>query len=275
LLAVSVFLPWYALTLTAAGAAEAKQGLNSVAQSFGNAMFKGMVTSLGGTFDTLVGHQFATVNAHQALKVISVVLLALAAIAVIAALMNLSGVSQFSSHRGQLSLVGTVAAVCVVFRMIETPVPTDGIFSVSLSWGIWVALGSSLTIVAGDLLTRSARSISNETAEMARAHNVVGGGVSLGTPPGSHMASTPSEARSGDPRTPPPTVAEALLPALGDVIPRSASPDIGPHAGTRSVPTAAGAQPADQPPAGWYPVPGGGRRYWDGTAWTAHYDPAE
>jgi hypothetical protein len=37
MLAVSVFLPWYALTLTANGVAAAQQGLNQAAQLFGNA----------------------------------------------------------------------------------------------------------------------------------------------------------------------------------------------------------------------------------------------
>jgi uncharacterized Tic20 family protein len=31
-------------------------------------------------------------------------------------------------------------------------------------------------------------------------------------------------------------------------------------------------QPAG-PPAGWYPVDGGGQRYWDGSAWTEHTAP--
>lgn len=38
-----------------------------------------------------------------------------------------------------------------------------------------------------------------------------------------------------------------------------------------------GAQPADGPaaaPAGWYPIDGGGQRYWDGSAWTEHISPA-
>ena len=29
--------------------------------------------------------------------------------------------------------------------------------------------------------------------------------------------------------------------------------------------------PGGQPPAGWYPVPDGRRRYWDGAAWTDHF----
>src|SRR5215207_8180857 len=28
-----------------------------------------------------------------------------------------------------------------------------------------------------------------------------------------------------------------------------------------------------QAPAGWYPQPDGGQRYWDGTAWTEHFAP--
>ncbi len=33
------------------------------------------------------------------------------------------------------------------------------------------------------------------------------------------------------------------------------------------------ASPVGAAPAGWYPVPGGGRRYWNGAAWTDHHAP--
>jgi len=39
-LAVSVFLPWYGVSITASGAASAQQELSTVAQQYGNASFQ-------------------------------------------------------------------------------------------------------------------------------------------------------------------------------------------------------------------------------------------
>lgn len=91
LLAVSVFLPWYGFTLTASGVATAQQNVNSVAQQFGNSAFQGLATSLGNSFNSLVGKQIATVSAHQALKYISVALLVLAGIAIVVTMARLAG----------------------------------------------------------------------------------------------------------------------------------------------------------------------------------------
>jgi hypothetical protein len=51
-LGLSVFLPWYALTLTASGAASAQQALNSAAQQFGNASFQAQANSVGAGFSS-------------------------------------------------------------------------------------------------------------------------------------------------------------------------------------------------------------------------------
>lgn len=151
-LGVSVFLPWYSLSLTTAGVAYAQQGLNSVAQQFGNAAFQGLANTIGARFNALAGDQVASLSAHQLLKDISVVLLILAAIALVAALLRLAGPPESSqAGGGHIALVGIVAVLCVVFRMVELPIPQEDYFSMSLSWGIWVALGSSAAIVVGGL----------------------------------------------------------------------------------------------------------------------------
>jgi hypothetical protein len=152
-LAVSVFLPWYGFTLTSSGAASAQQNLNSAAQQFGNSALQGMANSVGHSFSSLVGQQIATVSAHQVLRVISVVLLILAGIVVLLTMARLAG-SGPSQPRGSLAAVGLVAASCIVFRMVARPVPEEDIFAISLSWGAWLALASSLAIVVGDLWPR-------------------------------------------------------------------------------------------------------------------------
>jgi hypothetical protein len=93
-----------------------------------------------------------------------------------------------------------------------------------------------------------------------------GYGLAAYQPPGSSL--TPQ-----GPATPPADTAppELALPTFGQFIrgeadPVAASPVPGGEAPTSTVP--------EQPPSGWFPSPEGppGRqRYWDGTAWTDHY----
>jgi hypothetical protein len=149
-LAVSVFLPWYGLTLTSSGAASAQQHLNSVAQQFGNSTLQGLAGSVGNTFSSLVGQQIGTVSAHQSLRIISVVLLILAGVGVLLTMARLAG-SGSSQPRGVLAAVGLMAAACIVFRMIARPMPAEDFFAISLRWGAWLALAGSLAIVVGDL----------------------------------------------------------------------------------------------------------------------------
>ncbi len=151
LLAVSVFLPWYGLTLTAGGAATAQQNLNSAAQQFGNSAFQNAANGIGNSFGSLVGHQLGTVSAHQALKYISIALLVLAGIAILVTMARLVGSTSSAQPRGLLALVGFAAAVCIVFRMVARPSPDADILAITLSWGAWLSLGSSLAIIVGDL----------------------------------------------------------------------------------------------------------------------------
>ncbi|HTB49978.1 MAG TPA: hypothetical protein VK701_03300 [Solirubrobacteraceae bacterium] len=156
LLAVSVFLPWYGVSLTASGAASAQQALNNVAQQYGNATFQTQAKALGLGFGAFTGHQLTTLSAHQALKYLDVILLILAAIAFLAALLRLAG-EPIQTGGGQIALVGLLATVCVLFRMVERPAPLEQIFSLSLSWGIWLALASSVAVVVGSLWPSTSR----------------------------------------------------------------------------------------------------------------------
>lgn len=152
LLGVSVFLPWYGIGLTANGAATAQQAFDSAAQRFGNAAFQAEAKTVSAGFGAYAGHQVATLSAHQLLKDISVLLLLLAATALVMALLHLAATA--ASPRaggGQIALVGLMAILCVLFRMVDRPAPAEGVFSLSLSWGIWLALGSSVAIVLGGL----------------------------------------------------------------------------------------------------------------------------
>ena len=170
LLALSVFLPWYGVTLTASGVASAQQALNNVAQQYGNATFQTQAKVIGSGFGAFTGHQVTTLSAHQALKYLNVILLILAAIAFLVALLRLAGASEPSqTGGGQVALIGLLATVCVLFRMVERPAPLEQVFSLSLSWGIWLALAGSVAIVIGGLWPTRTRSPNPSAGSLAKA----------------------------------------------------------------------------------------------------------
>jgi hypothetical protein len=155
-LAISVFLPWYGVSITASGAATAQQELNSVAQQYGNTTFQAGASQIGAEFSSLAGRQVATVSAHQASKNVSRILLLLAGISLLASLLRLTGIpGLLEAGGGQIALAGGVAALFVLYRMLSPPGAEANLVSLSLSWGIWLALLSAGAIVAGGLFTPS------------------------------------------------------------------------------------------------------------------------
>ena len=153
-LAVSVFLPWYGVGITASGAASAQQELAKVAQQYGNSTFQTGASTLGAEFGSLAGRQLTTVSAHEALKDIAPILLVLAGIALVASLLRLAGVTGvLEGGGGQVALAGGLAALFVLYRMVTPPGAQTDLLSLSLSWGIWLALLSAAAIVAGGLLS--------------------------------------------------------------------------------------------------------------------------
>ena len=155
-LAISVFMPWYGVSITASGAATAQQELASVAQTYGNTAFQAGANQLGAEFSSLAGRQVATVSGHQASKNVSRILLLLAAISLLASLLRLAGITGlFEAGGGQIALAGSVAALFVLFRMLSPPGAQADLVSLSLSWGIWLALLSAAAIVAGGFLSTS------------------------------------------------------------------------------------------------------------------------
>jgi hypothetical protein len=157
-LAVSVFLPWYGVSITASGAASAQQQLATVAQQYGNTTLQSRASVLGAEFSSLAGRQLGTLSAHQVLKDIGPILLVLAAISLLASLLRLAGVSGLlEAGGGQIGLAGSVAALFVLYRMLERPAGQTNLVSLSLGWGIWLALLSAAAIVAGGFVAGSAR----------------------------------------------------------------------------------------------------------------------
>jgi hypothetical protein len=157
-LGVSVFLPWYGVSITAAGAATAQQQLSAVAQQYGNSTLQAGASQLGAEFNSLAGHQLATVSGHDSSKHLSLLLLLLAGITLLAALLRLAGVKGLlEAGGGQVAVAGVVAALFVGYRMLVPPGAETDLVSLSLSWGIWLALLSAAAIIAGGLMSAGGR----------------------------------------------------------------------------------------------------------------------
>ena len=155
-LGISVFLPWYQLSVTDSGVAAAQQGVDQAFQQLNAPGLQGLAGQLKNSFSGLSGHTFGSVNAHQSLKVISVILLIFAGLALVAALLRLAD-SWSSVTAGQLAVLGVVAAGFVVYRIADPPQSYDGYLSLSVSWGAWLALVSCVTIIAGAFWASSRR----------------------------------------------------------------------------------------------------------------------
>jgi hypothetical protein len=155
-LAVSVFLPWYGVSVTASGAASAQQELATVAQQYGNTTFQTRASELGSEFGSLAGRQLGTVSAHQVLKDIGPLLLVLAGAALLASLLRLAGIAGLlEAGGGQIALAGGLAALFVLYRMFSPPAGQSDLVSLSLGWGIWAAILGAAAIVAGGLTAGS------------------------------------------------------------------------------------------------------------------------
>jgi hypothetical protein len=179
-LAVSVFMPWYGVSVTATGIALARQAGDQAAAQFGNAALQGYLGEYHATLSTLAGHQLTALSAHQALKDLNVVLLLLAGTAIVISLLALAGAG-FSSasspdgHRGPLALLGIVAAVCVLFRIVDPPTPAGGALALSLREGAWLALLGSAAIVVGALWPERAGAREPSDAKLQSAWSELSG----------------------------------------------------------------------------------------------------
>ncbi len=156
LLAVSVFLPWYGVSFTAAGVAAAQQMSQQVISEFGNAALQSHTSGLQASLGGLAGHQLGAVSAHEALKYMNVVLLVIAGLALLDVMLPLARPlpSIPDGAGGSAVLLGAIAAVCVVFRMVDRPVPLQGVVSLSLREGVWLALLGSIAMVLGGMWPR-------------------------------------------------------------------------------------------------------------------------
>jgi len=155
-LAVAVFLPWYGLRLTAQGAALAQQAADQIVSQYGNAALQSQATSLHAHLSGLAGHELGSLSAHQALTTLNVVLLVVAALGGAIALFALAGPPAAASdaNRVPLAVLGALAAVCVLVRIVHPPTPAGQALALSPREGSWLALLGALAIVAGAVWPR-------------------------------------------------------------------------------------------------------------------------
>jgi hypothetical protein len=153
-LAVSVFLPWYGVSITADGIAYIQRAGAQFAAQFGNAQLKEAVGGLHADLGGLAGRQVAALSAHQALTNISVVLLILAGAGILLALSTLARAEPLPAglHGGPIALLGALAVACVLFRLLDPPNAASSFLALSLREGAWLSLLGSLAMVAGGLL---------------------------------------------------------------------------------------------------------------------------
>jgi hypothetical protein len=165
-LAISVFLPWYGVSITASGIATVRELGGQLAAQVGDPTLQAQLNQRAGELDGLAGQQVTAVSAHQVLRDMNVILLVLAALALVDALLPLArhAGSVPDGAGGSVVLLGLVAAVCVLFRMIHPPTPGGGLIALSLREGAWLALLGSLAMVAGGLWPRRRRAVLTDQA---------------------------------------------------------------------------------------------------------------
>jgi hypothetical protein len=144
LLAGSLFLPWYRVKMTAAGASSlghAESGL------------QGYVSGLHGTLAALAGQPIGAVTATQALTALSVILLVLAGLALLDALVPLARANSPvpAGAGGAVVVLGIVASGCVLYRMVAPPSPAGELVALSLREGAWLSLLGALMVALGGL----------------------------------------------------------------------------------------------------------------------------
>jgi hypothetical protein len=161
LLAVSVFLPWYGVGLSARGAEYVGQLGAQLAERFGNATLQAKVAEARPQLSTLAGRELGSVSANQVFSHIGPILLVLAGVGILVALVPLvfSDGSEFDATGPWLALLGALAACFVLYRMAVRPSDADGLqyLPLTLREGAWGALLGAGAMVFGGLWPRRLR----------------------------------------------------------------------------------------------------------------------
>lgn len=152
LLGVAVFLPWYGVSFTADGVAFIGQVGDQASAQYGNAALQAYVGTVHASLGGFAGHEFIALSAHQALKQINILLLILAGLGGAIALFGLAcSASSADGNRGTLVVLGAVATVCLLFRIVDPPTAANDLLALSLREGAWLALVGAAAMTGGAL----------------------------------------------------------------------------------------------------------------------------
>jgi hypothetical protein len=166
LLAGSLFLPWYAVSVTQAGAGSLGHLGSQLAAHLGTGSLQAYAGGLHGTIAALAGQKVGALTAEQALSALTVVLLVLAGLSLLDALVPLARRTSRvpEGAGGAVVVLGILASGCVLYRMIAPPTPAGELVALSLREGAWLALLGSLMVALGGMWPRSLPAISTAEA---------------------------------------------------------------------------------------------------------------
>lgn len=148
LLAGSLFLPWYRVSVSSTGL-----GGRGHAGVLAAAHIGGLSGDLASLHGALAGQPLGAVTAEQVLGALSVILLVLAGLSLLDALVPLvRGTAPVPAGAGgAVVLLGAVASVCVLYRMVAPPSPGGELLALSLREGAWLSLLGALMVALGGL----------------------------------------------------------------------------------------------------------------------------
>lgn len=159
-LGLAVFLPWYGIGITAQGVAAVESRDNQVVAQFGNTALQQQLGGLHAQLSSIAGRQIASISAHQAFSRIGPLLLIVAGLGILIALISVAREqpSELDASGGWVALLGAIALVCVLYRMLARPAGEQPFLTLSLREGAWLALLGAVAMIAGGLWPRRMRS---------------------------------------------------------------------------------------------------------------------
>jgi hypothetical protein len=176
-LGLAVFLPWYGVALTANGLAFVERADSQAVAQFGNAALQQKLGGLHGELSALAGHQLGSISAHQAFSRIGPLLLIVAGLGILITLLSVvrDQSSDFDATGNWIALLGVIAMLCVLYRMLARPTGEDAYLSMPLREGAWLAFVGAAGMIAGGLWPRRLRAANPIPAKVEDAWSGLSG----------------------------------------------------------------------------------------------------
>lgn len=158
-LGLAVFLPWYGVGFSASGVAFLERSDSQVVAQFGNAALQEKLVGLHAQLSTLAGRQIGSISAHQVFTRIGPLLLIFAGLGILISLFSVvrDASSEFDASGSWIALLGVLALICVLYRIVARPTGDQAYLVLSLREGAWLALLGAGAMIAGGLWPRRLR----------------------------------------------------------------------------------------------------------------------